>query len=273
MRLIKIAEKLFHSLEKVRVIYTDVDGTFVHDGCLFCNRSGYTMQNARAIFKLLEAGVDVVMTSGREKEKLKDTARLLGFQNYIANLGIEIVYNQGEKVITHFGVDVPDHPSLKDWIRKTGVVEALFKTFPNRVDFYQPWADLLRTHFLLVGELPDQQAQEFITHNFPELRIINNGKVAPYHKFKQPSAYHIVPKNVGKRAAVNIDKSERKLKTENLIGIGDSLEDVSVAPEVALFFLLDQQVTASDPNVIPVDNSEGSGFSRIVDFLEEKKLL
>ena len=96
MHLIKAAEILLHNLDKVKVIYTDVDGTFVHNGCLFCMRNGYTLQNARAIFKLLEAGIDVVMTSGREKEKLKDTARLLGFQNYIANLGIEIVYNQGE---------------------------------------------------------------------------------------------------------------------------------------------------------------------------------
>lgn len=271
--MINISEKLLQTLTKVQVVYTDVDGTFVNDGCLFCNHSGYTLQNARAIFQLLEAGVDVVMTSGREKEKLKDTARLLGFQNYIANLGIEIVYNQGEKVITHFGIDVPDHQSLKDWIRETGAVDALFRAFPNRIEFYQPWADLLRTHFLLVGELPDREAEQFILKNFPALRIINNGEVAPYHDFKKPSAYHIVPQNVGKQAAVKIDKSERKLKTANLIGIGDSQEDVSLAPEVALFFLLDDNVTRSEPNVIPVDNSDGSGFSRIVDFLVAKQLL
>ena len=271
--MIEIAENLLHNLKKVSVIYTDVDGTFVNDGCLFCNRSGYTLQNARAIYQLLQAGVDVVMTSGREKEKLKDTARILGFQNYIANLGIEIVYRQGEKVITHFGVDVPDHQSLKNWILNTGVVDAIFNKFPGQVTFYQPWADLLRTHFLLVGELPDREAEKFIQSEYPKLRIINNGEVPPYQNFKKPSAYHIVPGNVGKQEAVKIDKKERKLKTENLIGIGDSLEDVSLAPEVALFFLLDKNVASTYPNVIVIDNSDGSGFSRIVDFLEEKKLL
>ena len=271
--MLNIAEKLLQALTKVQVIYTDVDGTFVNDGCLFCNRSGYTLQNAQAIYQLLEAGVDVVMTSGREKEKLKDTARILGFQNYVANLGIEIVYRQGEKVITHFGIDVPDHQSLKNWILKTGVVEAIFNKFPGQVTFYQPWADLLRTHFLLVGELPDREAEKFIQSRFPELRIINNGEVPPYQNFKKPSAYHILPRNVGKREAVKIDKKERKLKTENLIGIGDSLEDVSLAPEVALFFLLDKNVSFNYPNIIIVDNSDGSGFSRIVDFLVAKQLL
>jgi hypothetical protein len=48
---------------------------------------------------------------------------------------------------------------------------------------------------------------------------------------------------------------------------------VPEAPEVALFFLLDKNVASTYPNVIVIDNSDGSGFSRIVDFLEEKKLL
>jgi HAD superfamily hydrolase (TIGR01484 family) len=265
--LIKIPEKILHQLDKVTVIYTDVDGTLVTDGCLFCNREGFTMRNTQAIYRLLSAGVDVVMTSGRESEKLSDTARLLGFQNYIANLGIEIVYNQGKKVITNFGIDVEDHQSLKNWIKNTRVIEALLSKFPEKITFYEPWADILRTHYLMIGEVSNAELETLFSDKFPELRIIDNGEVAPYKHFQKPHTYHILPKSVGKKSAIQTDKKERKLETNNLIGIGDSLEDMSMADEVALFFLLDDHLPVHQPNIFRVSNSQGEGFSEIVDFL------
>jgi HAD superfamily hydrolase (TIGR01484 family) len=260
-------------LKKVKVIYTDVDGTFVYNGCLFCHKNGYTLKNASAIFDLLAADVDIVMASGREKEKLKDTARLLGFKNYIANLGIEIVYNQGEKVITNFGMDVPDRESLKLWIKETGVVTKIFKKYGNKVKYYKPWSDILKTHHLLIGELDFPEVSDFINTEYPEIRIIDNGAVAATETFKNPHAYHIVPRNVGKKAAVALDKKERSLKTENLIGIGDSMEDVGIADEVAVFFLLDPSVTTTKENVVYVNNDELDGFYRIVTFLKNENLL
>jgi len=257
----------------VQVIYTDVDGTFVTDGCLFRHHDGYTLNNAHAIYTLLTEEVDVVMISGREKEKLKETARILGFNNYIANLGIEIVYNQGEKVITNFGVEVPDQNSLKKWIEQSGVVNALFKKYPGKVAYYQPWSEILRTHPLLIGELDNADVQKFVAGNFPALRIIDNGRVAPHEQFERPHAYHIVPVKVGKRAAVKIDRAERGLQSQNLIGIGDSMEDVSLADQVAVFFLLDETVPAKLDNVILVNNSDGEGFSRIVNFLKQNDYL
>lgn len=260
-------------LEKVKVIYTDVDGTLVHDGCLFCTKSGFTLKNASAIYDLLSAGVDIVMTSGREKEKLKDTARLLGFKNYIANLGIEIIYNQGEKVITSFGVDLPDPKSLKLWIRETGVVARIFKKYHGKVKYYKPWSEILTTHHLLVGELDFPEVSAFIDREYPEIRIIDNGAVSETGPFKNPHAYHIVPRQVGKKSAVAIDKRERSLKKENLIGIGDSMEDVSIADEVAVFFLLNGQLPINQTNIVRVDNSHGDGFSEVVKFLKTHNFL
>lgn len=271
--MIEIPEKLLQKSGKVYVIYTDVDGTLVTNGCLFCNKEGFSMRNAQAIYQLLSAGVDVVMISGREKEKLKDIARLLGFQNYIANLGIEIVYNQGEKVITNFGIDVPDHQSLKNWIKSTGVIETLFDRFPGKISFYKPWADILRTHYLMIGELSNTDLDILFTKKFPELRIIDNGEVSPYKQFSKPHTYHILPKSVGKKSAIQTDKNERKLNKKNLIGIGDSLEDMSMADEVAIFFLLDDHLPIHQPNIIRVHNSRGEGFSQIVEFLAANKLI
>ena len=41
--------KIKKQLEKVKVIYTDVDNTFVTEGCLFKNQKGYTLKNALLI--------------------------------------------------------------------------------------------------------------------------------------------------------------------------------------------------------------------------------
>jgi HAD superfamily hydrolase (TIGR01484 family) len=271
--MLSIPPTVIKNLKKVQVVYTDVDGTFVTDGCLFRHRDGYTLNNARAIYTLLTAKIDVVMISGREKEKLKETARILGFHNYIANLGIEIVYNQGEKFISNFGADVPDHTALKRWIEESGVVQAIFNRYPGRVSFYQPWSDILRTHPLLIGELDYSDVSEFVDDTFPNLRIIDNGEVSPYRQFRRPHTYHIVPAGIGKRSAVKIDRAERNLRRENLIGIGDSMEDVTLADQVAVFFLLDESVATDLENVVRVDNHDGAGFSRIVRFLKNNEYL
>jgi HAD superfamily hydrolase (TIGR01484 family) len=261
--------KIGKRLKKVKVLYTDVDGTFVTNGCLFRNKNDFTNKNSEAIYCLLSNGVDVVMTSGREKEKLKDTARLLGFKNYIANLGIEIVYDQGKKVIKNFGRNVSKPKELKDWITSTGVVQSIFKKFPGKVQYYTPWSEILESHHLLIGELNYIKAKQFISEQFPELRIVDNGLVPPYDKFRKPHAYHVLPREVGKMNAVKIDKKERGLLTENLIGIGDSMEDVTIAQEVAVFFLLDKFIKTNLENVFYIDNEDGEAFSRIVKFLHD----
>ncbi|MFZ0389753.1 MAG: HAD-IIB family hydrolase [Calditrichia bacterium] len=267
------AGEIIKRLEKTTVIYTDVDGTFVSEGGLFKNRHGYTLNNARAIQLLLEKGVDVVMTSGREKETMHSTARLLGFQNYIANLGIEIVYDQGKRVISNFGAEVETQAGLKSWIEESGVVKAIFKEFPGKSRYYLPWSEGLRTHHLLIGELEFEKVQKLVDEAFPEIRIIDNGAVSPNGEFRRPHAYHILPRRVGKKAAVALDKNERHLSTCNLIGIGDSMEDESIAPEVAVFFLLDEMVEARHDNVVRVNNRDGEGFSRIIDFLNRENFL
>ena len=78
---------------------------------------------------------------------------------------------------------------------------------------------------------------------------------------------------MGKKSAIQTDKNERKLNKKNLIGIGDSLEDMSMADEVATFFLLDDHLPIHQPNIIRVHNSRGEGFSQIVEFLAANKLI
>jgi hypothetical protein len=63
------------SLEKVRVVYTDLDGTMLGPrGCFFINlEMEYTLRPARVLMEALRLGVDVVPVSGRSGRQLRET--------------------------------------------------------------------------------------------------------------------------------------------------------------------------------------------------------
>lgn len=262
-----VATNLLKKISRLKVLYTDVDNTFVHDGSLFRNANGYSLKNAKGIYRLLSAGVDVVMVSGREKNNMRETARLLGFQNYIGNMGMEIVYEQGKEIVHNYCRAVKSGPELKRWILSTGIAEALFERYPGKIRYYKPWSDNLETHLLMIGELDYSEAEAFCRSRFPELRFIDNGFTTPEKEFKNPHAYHIIPAGTGKRSAVAVDKQRRGLKTSELIAIGDSAEDLTLAAEVSVFFSVEPLDFAGTHNVVQVDNKDGHGFSRIVEML------
>ncbi len=259
-------------LHKLDVAYIDVDGTFVNNGCLFRNREGYTLKNASAIYELLNAGVDVVMTTSRTKEQLKEIARLLGFKNYICEMGCEIVYNNGERVLKNYG-NIKSEKDLNEWIESTGIVELFLERHKGKIRYYAPWASKVKTHPLLVGELDFEKVHTWIDEKFPQLRIVDNGRVPPEEDFKAPHAYHILPKNVGKKTAIAMDKKERCLKKENLIAVGNSMEDMIMADEVGIYFALDYTVETDRENIVYIENTNGEGFGRMVQILKDTVLI
>ena len=50
--------------------------------------------------------------------------------------------------------------------------------------------------------------------------------------------YNLMPAGVTKANGVALDKKIRNFKKENCIALGDSLEDLKMAPEVQYFFLM-----------------------------------
>jgi len=270
---IKIDDSLLSNLDKIKVIYTDVDNTIVNDGCLFKSKRGYAYENAGAIFEMLNADIDVVMVSGRDKNKLFETARLLGFKNYIGNLGMQIVYNLGERIIKNYGTEIERPEELKEWIVSTRVADRILSEYKGRIRYYKPWSDILTTHLIFIGELEIKGLVKWIENEFPLLRIIDNGPVPPEEDFKNPHAYHIVPAGVGKRSAVAIDRRERELRKENLIAIGDSFEDLTIAEEVGIYFNVGDIPATDLQNVVTIENSNGLAFSKVVNLLKNNELV
>ena len=73
----------------VRVVYTDIDGTMVGPGgCFLKTATGeLTLEAAETLVAAFKAGVDVVFVSGRNRNQLRETGRVIGVVNYISELG------------------------------------------------------------------------------------------------------------------------------------------------------------------------------------------
>jgi len=149
------------NLTKVKVIYTDMDGTLTDpEGCIFTAPSGkLTLIPIEAVFHVLQKKIDVVIVSGRTHSQLRENARILGFKNFIAESGCEIVYDLGKKVIYNIGdIKIEKGKSPRQIIEESGAVELLFSRFPGKIRYYYPWADEVRNNVILVGNIPVRDA-------------------------------------------------------------------------------------------------------------------
>ena len=129
-------------LGDVRVVYTDLDGTmFGPNGCFFLNgQREYTLRPARALIETLKRGVDVVPVSGRSGRQLRENVRIMGLSNYIAELGVELVYNQGERMVINTGDFRGESGDLYRSIMCSGAVDFLLTRYPRRIEFHTPWS-------------------------------------------------------------------------------------------------------------------------------------
>lgn len=268
-------------LTKVRVIYTDVDGTLVGPGgSLFAAPEGtLTLKPAGAVFKVLEAGIDVFIVSGRCSLRLMAIAQILGFQNYAGELGSEIIYGLGKKVIHNMeNMYLEKGGRALDWIKNSGAVDLIFDRFPGKVRYHTPFSETCQNSALLIGNIEVERATQILTeHGLAALRLADNGPVRPVPDFPHPHCYHLLPACTGKRSAVRRDKEIRGLKTEELVGIGESVEDIEISSEVGAYFVVrngaeeDKRVMRAaemQENVFLLDHRMGLGWAEAIDILE-----
>jgi hypothetical protein len=269
-------------LNRIQVIYTDMDGTLVGPGgSLFAAPDGsLTMIPAQAVFRVLQRTIDVVIISGRTRVQLKENARTIGFRNYIAELGCEIVYDLGKKVIYNIG-DMPLEEGQRplDAIEESGAVNLIFREFPNQIRYYTPWSENVKDNALLVGNIDEERANRLLQeHGYTNLRMTDNGEVPPEPDFPRPHCYHLLPAAAGKRSAVQKDKEIRGLRTEELVGIGESMEDMEISPEVGVYFVV-RNGAEDDPRVMQaveerenaflLEGRMGLGWAEAIEVLEQ----
>ncbi len=228
----------------LKVIYTDLDGTLFNDqGCIIKDAKGkYYFEAVGLLGEINKKGWDLVLVSGRNKYQLRYNAQMIGVKNYIAELGSELVYDQGKEVHVTFdngreSFDITYEG--KDLIR---IMELLMKEFPEKVESRMEWSRYRSFNALFFGEIDLDKANKLLqAEGYGSLVLVDNGfsdLVDLELKVDRLHIYNLMPRGVTKANAVKLDKKLRGFKDENCIALGDSLEDLKMASEVKYFFLM-----------------------------------
>jgi len=242
-------------LSRVRVVYTDLDGTMMGPGgCFFRDVSGdFTLRPARALLETLRRGVDVVPVSGRSGSQMRESARLLGLRNYIAELGVELVYDLGERVVFNAGGFAGRCEDLYRAIQETGAPDFLLRRYRGRLEYHTPWSEWRDCTPLFRGLVDLEEANRLLEERFPGLVLVDNGvlpRTSPTLEVPEVHAYHLVPRGVSKERAVAEDMRRRGFERSEAVAVGDSEADLAFAGVVGVFFLVRNGLYAN-PGMIP----------------------
>jgi hydroxymethylpyrimidine pyrophosphatase-like HAD family hydrolase len=270
------------ALSRAKVLYTDLDGTLLgRGGSLLTDVEGRPDATAATAVAMVNAeGLPVVAVSGRNVKQLRELARLLGWHDYIAEVGTVRVNDRGARVRYELGDWTPglvEETGMTPYeiIERSGAVAALLAAFPGKVEYHSPYhTDRLVTHALR-GELDLGAAQAVLdTFELP-LAIVDNGIIRPLRHtladVRHVHALHVLPKGVTKVHAIQADLTERGCRRDEAIAAGDSVTDVAMAPAVALLVLVAnalaqaevRDAAAGHDNIVVTDGAAGHGWAEL----------
>lgn len=238
------------ALARVRVLYTDLDGTLLAPGgSVLADATGEpSTEVAEAIVALNRAGLAVVPVSGRGRLQLRELTQLLGWSDYIAEAGGIIVHGTGLNAAVRIDCGVwppglvPEGMTPWDAIVRAGAFEALQAAFPGRIEQYAPWQIRREVSLLLRGCLDVEAGQAVLDALSLPLDLVDNGMLRSYGTLTcrdmPPHAYHVVPKGVSKTRAIELDLQWRGLARDEAAAIGDSATDLEMADAVGVMALV-----------------------------------
>lgn len=230
-------------IRDLRAIYTDLDGTLFNDqGCIVKDvEEKYYFDALELLVPIKQRDWDLVLVSGRNKYQLRYNAQMIGIKNYIAELGAELIYDLGKDVYVTFKEKNRFDITYggKDLIK---IMDLLMKEFPGKIEGRMEWSRYRSYNALFFGEVDLKMANVILQREgYKGLVLVDNGFSKLINldlDVNRVHIYNLMPEGVTKASGVILDKKLRKLKKENCIALGDSLEDIKIAPEVKYFFLM-----------------------------------
>jgi hydroxymethylpyrimidine pyrophosphatase-like HAD family hydrolase len=242
---------------RTRCLYLDLDGTLLGRGgsLLHDGEGGVSLEGARAVQTCLRAGVEVVLCSGRRRVRVAEDARLLGQHSYIFEGGACVMLD-GEE---HWLARPPgaaageDGITIAQQIEQAGATTLLLSRYRGRLEFHEPWSREREASHLFRGLLDTSEANRLLAeHGHGDLRLFDNGVL----RRRPPSlsslvsvhAYHLVPADVSKAAAIAMHARTRGYATAETLAVGDSRMDLECAPYVREFWLV-ANALESDPSL------------------------
>jgi predicted mannosyl-3-phosphoglycerate phosphatase (HAD superfamily) len=261
------ASGLRADLARATVLFTDLDGTlFGRGGCLLCDGvGGPSLDAATAVAALNEAGLRIVITSGRGSKQLGEVARILGWRDFIAELGCVRSYDRGARKVYDLAGWPEDalRPGETPYeaIDRVGALAALRDAFPGLIEEHDPWNVEREVTHVLRGNVPAQQAEAVLDALPLPVALVDNGIIHPPRTgltgVNEVHAFHLVPKGASKPRSIAADLAEHGLTPADALAIGDSAADVEMADAVALM------VTVANGLEDPVLLARASGRTNV----------
>ncbi len=269
------------ALARVEVLYTDLDGTLLgRNSSVLADDGGEpTIEIAEAIVSINRARLTVVMVSGRNALQLAEAVRLLGWTDFIGEVGC--VRSVGRERNLSYSVGdwspdlLPENVSPYEAIAQAGALDVLETAFPGRIERHLPWdRDRLATH-ILRGDVDVVRAQSVLDTLPLPVDIVDNGVIRPPRHglvgVSQIHAYHLVPRGSSKARAIAEDLAARGLTSDQAAAIGDSATDLAMADSVGLFALVANGLdspgmaerVALTPNSYVTSARQGHGWAEV----------
>ncbi|MBI5870880.1 MAG: HAD family phosphatase [Actinobacteria bacterium] len=263
-----------------RAIYTDLDGTMLgRHGSLFRTAKGeFTQAGALALGLCHERAVDLCLCSGRSVRLLREDARLLGVEKYIAEAGCVLVRDRGATIINNcqpYGER--EGLTVFEEIDHTGAPALLLDHFGPALAYHEPWYRDHSYSHLLRGHIDTKEASRLLkTAGRGDLRLVDNGIIEDRGygmPVEELHAYHLVPRQAGKGSAIRLDLELSGISREEAVACGDSAQDLEMADEVRTLYLMAnaaenhsglKSMLAGYDNVVIVKASMVEGFSEAV---------
>ena len=186
---------------------------------------GQASRTARALTALHDAGVALVLVSGRTRPQLFEASLLLGADGFVAELGGLVGWRTGR------AFDVEPLPAAGP-PAGPDLVAALLAAFDLRS--YDPWAQGHEVDVLLRGRADPAQVEAWLADRGADhLRLRDNGLAG-----RGDHVFHLIPDGIGKAEAVAWDLTRRGLAAGDAVAVGDSIADLAMASSVGHCFLV-----------------------------------
>ena len=252
----------------VGVLYADLDNTLLGPGgsLLTAADGAPSARAAQALVDAAAAGLQVVPVSGRALPQLRNDIRLLGLADCIAEAGA-IIVRDGRTRFEWGQCPRDNAANPHDAMVATGAVAALLEAFGGDLRHYEPWHRGREGGHLFHGDVDVAAADAVLADagcGWASLR--DNGATGGWPG-REVHAYHLIPRGVGKAAAVADDLAARGLLPEQGAAVGDSAEDLTMAAVVGTFFMVANGHAPTGSDVQRTTGAMGDGFADVVEAL------
>lgn len=235
---------------RVRVVYTDLDGTLLAPGGRLLTTADGTpsASTARALVDLARRGISVIPVSGRNRVQLSELSRLLAFDGFMAEMGTVTVRvsDTGAEVTYDTGVwpeGTLEGSTPFDVIEASGAVDALMDEFAGRIEPHLPWTDHRECTHLFRGLVDPARVESLLSQFDVALTLLDNGTIHPrVHTLTYDGpihAYHLLPTGTSKASAIAADMQRRGLRPHEAVAVGDSFADVAMGDATGSLVLME----------------------------------